>query len=92
MSNLNATKIARLQKLISKGKRYVVIVYGVLGWGIPTALLATLIQTYPSFSAFIDKISLALILYPISGLAFGLILWMRINNQYNKLVSGESQL
>ena len=92
MSNLKATKIARLQKLIAKGKWYFVIVYGVFGWGISTALLVTLIQTYLSSSSFIDKISTALIIYPVSGLAFGLVLWMMANNQYNKLVSDENEL
>ncbi len=91
MSNLKATKIARLQKLIAKGKWHFVIVYGVLGWGISTALLVTLIQTSISSSSFIEQISTALVIYPVSGLAFGFVLWMMVNNQYNKLVSSSNE-
>jgi hypothetical protein len=62
-----------------------VIVYGVLGWGISTTFLITLIQTYICGSPFIEQISIALVIYPISRLAFGLIMWMVASNYYNKL-------
>ena len=92
MSNLKLSKIAMLEKLIAKGKWHYVIVHGVLGWGISTAFLATLIQTYISGSPFMEQISTALVIYPIGGLALGSFMWMKANNQYNKLVSCESEL
>ena len=92
MSNLKVTKVGRLQKLITKGKWHFVIVYGVLGWGISTALLFTLIKTYISSTPFIEQISTSLVVYPAFGLVFGLVMWMKVNNQHNKLVSGESEL
>lgn len=92
MSNLTATKITRLQKVIAKGKWHFIILYGVLGWGISTALFFSLIQTYIYSSSFTEQISTALVIYPLSGLGFGFVLWMMTNNQYNKLVSGSNEL
>lgn len=92
MSNLKAAKIARLQTLITKGKWHFVIIYGVLGWGVSTALLVTMLQSYITSTPFVDKVTTALVFYPASGLGFGLVLWMILNNQYNKLVAGEEKL
>ena len=92
MSNLKSTKIAMLEKLIAKGKWHYVTIYGVLGWGISVSFLATFIQTYISDSSFMEQISTALIIYPISGLALGLVMWMMLNNQYRKLISGKNEL
>jgi len=84
---MSGLKLIKLEKLITKGKWQYVLLHGVVGWGISTAIVVTLIQQYLSDKPFMEQIWLALIIYPIAGIAFGLFMWNSINNQYTKLRS-----
>src|SRR5256885_15908896 len=59
MSNSDSDKWAKLRKL---GRTQYVLRYGVLGWGIPTAILFSLIQGYRfGWDGFLFQLILALI-------------------------------
>ena len=50
--------------------------FGFLGWGIPTAILFTLIQSYRLGSdGFLFQLIPALIIFPLGGILFGRIMW-----------------
>ncbi|WP_189404098.1 hypothetical protein [Alteromonas halophila] len=52
-----------------------VLLTGVLGWGLPTAILFKLIITLTGNEAFTDGLGLALVIFPAMGVFFGLIMW-----------------
>jgi hypothetical protein len=53
-----------------------VLRFGVLGWGIPTAILFALIQGYRQGSdGFLFQLIPALIIFPLGGILFGRIMW-----------------
>jgi phosphate/sulfate permease len=52
-----------------------ILLRGVLGWGIPTAILSQLIKHFTGGEDFFDGIVLSLIIFPITGIFFGYYLW-----------------
>jgi len=80
-------KKEKLKKLISKGKLHYVLWNGVFVWGVTTAVLFSLIQHFISNKPFTENIWISLIMFPISGIIFGLVMWSKINKQYTKITS-----
>ena len=76
-------KIERMEKIISKGKWHFVFWRGVVGWGIPTALLFKLIISLIGDQPFTDGLVTALIIFPIGGIFFGLSMWFVMKRAYN---------
>ena len=74
----------KMEKLISKGKWSFVFWHGVIGWGVLTAILVSLIQHFTSEQSFFDGILGRLVILPIGGIFFGLFMWFIINRQYIK--------
>jgi hypothetical protein len=73
MSVSNSGKWEKLSKL---GRSQFVLRYGVLGWGIPTAILFALWQSYANgFDGFLFKLIPALILFPLGGILWGRFMW-----------------
>jgi len=54
--------------------RFILLV-GVLGWGVTTAILFQLIKHFTGEESFFDGITLSLIIFPIIGVLFGYTLW-----------------
>jgi hypothetical protein len=80
MSQSDAEKWAKLCKL---GRTQFVLRYGVLGWGIPTAILFSLIQSYRfGWDGFLFQLLPALILFPIGGIFFGRFMWRMLENKH----------
>ena len=53
-----------------------VLRFGVLGWGIPTAILFALIQSYRlGPDGFLFQLIPALIIFPLGGILFGRLMW-----------------
>lgn len=69
------------EKLRAKGKKKFVIYNGILGWGVPTAILFSLAMTFlDSYSVQIDKeffklLIISIILFPFGGIFWGLWVW-----------------
>jgi len=58
-----------------------ILLRGVLGWGIPTALFFQLIMHLTGEKDFFDGIISSLIIFPITGIFFGYFLW---NSKHKK--------
>jgi hypothetical protein len=73
MSRSHEEKWFKLRKL---GRRNFVLYYGVLGWGVSSAILFALLQGYfYGFSALLFYLVASLILFPIGGYAWGRFMW-----------------
>ena len=66
------------------GRRRFVLRYGVLGWGVPTAILFALIQAFIYGHEFLPQLLSALVLFPISGIFLGYFMWKRMEQLHSK--------
>ena len=82
MDNINVSK---LEKIITNGKLNYVLVHGVLGWGVVTALLFSLLRHFTIAPQSVGSVSINLIVFSIGGLIFGLVMWTVLKNKYARL-------
>lgn len=82
---MNMEKWAKTRE---KGKQRFVLVNGVLGWGVTTAILWSVLMEIiePSQSIWVRPIT-ALIIFPIAGVAFGHLMWNKSEKAYEKATS-----
>jgi len=75
-------------KMREKGKQRFVLVNGVLGWGVPTAILWSVLMELldPSENIWVRPI-IALIIFPIAGIAFGHLMWNKSEKTFEKQTS-----
>lgn len=52
-----------------------ILLKGVLGWGVPTAIFFQLIMHFTGEADFSDGIISSLIIFPMTGILFGLVMW-----------------
>ena len=58
------------------GKHQFVLIWGVLMWGVPTALVYPLLSHWLFNQPFsLGQLALALILFPIAGAGWGIAMW-----------------
>ena len=82
---MNMEKWAKTRE---KGKQRFVLVNGVLGWGVPTAILwAILMEFIESSENIWVRPTIALIIFPIAGIAFGHLTWNKSEKAYEKATS-----
>ena len=86
---MNSAQLNKLEKVISKGKWHYIIIHGVIGWGVTTAVLFSLLQSFTGETSFTEAIGLSLIMFPVGGIAWGFFMWFYYNKQYNKLKNNE---
>lgn len=81
-------KLSKRERLISQGMISFIIKRGVFGWGITTAILYTAITylwgngvntDYLSSTDFIKGLVISLILFPIVGVLYGVVMWRLFN-------------
>jgi hypothetical protein len=83
MSASHAEKWAKISKL---GHTRFVLYFGVLGWGLPTAILFTLLQAYEEgWDGFLVRLIVSAILFPIGGIAVCHGLWKWLERKRGKL-------
>ena len=83
--NSDSEKWARFRQL---GRTQYVVRYGVLGWGVPTAIVFSLIQSYRSgWDTLPFHLIPALIIFPLAGIAFGRCMWKMRENKHAKLAA-----
>ena len=82
---MNMDKWAKTRE---KGKQRFVLVNGVLGWGVSTAILWALLMEFldPLENIWVRP-TIALIIFPIAGIAFGHLTWNKSEKTYEKHVS-----
>lgn len=74
-----------LEKSLSKGKWYFILVIGVLYWGSMTSLLVAGFQYFTSEIPFWQALKVALYIYPACSVLFGWTMWMQLNHRRDKL-------
>jgi hypothetical protein len=80
MSNSESEQWAKFSKL---GRTQYVLRYGVLGWGVPTAILFSLIDSYRfGWEGFLSQIVPALVIFPVGGIFFGRCMWRLLENKH----------
>ena len=73
------------KRMIAKGPWYFIIIFGVIGWGIPTALLFSLIMPYFNDSlTFVGVLKEAIIFFPLGGIFYGFGMWWWVNRSFKK--------
>ena len=79
---MNMEKWAKTRE---KGKQRFVLVNGVLGWGVTTAILWCVLMELiePSQNIWVRPI-IALIIFPIAGIVFGHLMWDKSEKAYEK--------
>ena len=82
---MNMNKWAKIRE---KGKQRFVLVNGVLGWGVSTAILWVFLMEFlePSENIWVRPIT-ALIIFPIAGVAFGHLMCNKSEKAYAKATS-----
>jgi hypothetical protein len=87
---MKETQKIRWEKTKARGKKKYIIYNGILGWGIPTAILFTLITTLMdnksiTFNQELYKSFLiSLITFSVGGILFGFWTWHWIERLYRK--------
>lgn len=82
MVPVDSEKRAGLMKL---GRSKFVLLFGVLGWGVPTAIMFALIQAYrDGWDGFLPTLIIALILFPLGGILWGRMMWWMMQRKCEK--------
>ncbi|WP_207952245.1 hypothetical protein [Paenibacillus turpanensis] len=87
---MNEKQMRRWERKRSNGKWSFVILSGMLGWGIPTAILFTIFtfildhgfQWEQIGSDFWETAVTSLIVFPLGGIGWGLIMWFIMERSY----------
>ena len=91
------SRIAKWEKIREKGKNQFIIKFGVIGWGIPTAILWGITMFFvtsgpKTFLKFVIWVGVALIVFPIGGYFWGLWMWWWSERWYKKLSKNQKQI
>lgn len=65
--------------------------FGVLGWGVPTALLFALLQCYTQGGSFLGYLVPAIVLFPLGGIAWGHAMYKLNERKFNKAVTNRAE-
>jgi hypothetical protein len=86
-SRWNVERAARWEKTRAKGKyRFILLV--ALAWGFPMAILMTVIhELLIHRSSIARELSINLLVFPLAGILFGILLWNRVEIAYRSYLS-----
>ena len=66
-----------------RGRRRFILRTGVLGWGVPAALVFTAIGwTFGAPGPLLGRLAIALVLFPLTGIWFGARMWVESERRY----------
>lgn len=86
-------RLAKWEKLREKGKWHYVLKYGILGWGVITAVLFStifsLVMGGEGKASFFSVLSLSMVLSPVGGVAWGFFMWNFNEKAYQKAKASE---
>ena len=87
---MNKAHLERLERQLSKGKAHFILMWGVLYWGIPVAIVTKLGLHFLGERLFFDGLIswlIWLIIFSISGIFYGMWLWSHSNKKLKKAQS-----
>jgi hypothetical protein len=71
----------RMKRIVARGRGHYVVSWGMIGWGIPTALIFTWAMSAMQGMSFLGLLPLSLTLFPMGGYLWGAIMWRFIEAQ-----------
>jgi hypothetical protein len=85
MNDKSAEKWAKFSEM---GRSRFVWRYGVLGWGLSTAILFSLWNGFSDgWDGFLFKLIPALVLFPLAGIVWGRFMWWFLERTHDRTVS-----
>ena len=80
-------KLEKWQKLRAKGKWNYILIYGVLGWGVGTGILFSLVFPLVINAMFfkvpfLPVFALSIVVFPLGGVAWGYWMWIYCEKVY----------
>lgn len=84
---MKPAQVAKWEKTRARGRTHLVVVYGVLLWGLGTAAIFTLLLVVLGHDDWLVGGVIAFVVFPlIGGLMFGRSLWSRAERRYLQAV------
>jgi heme/copper-type cytochrome/quinol oxidase subunit 2 len=90
MSENQAEKLARWEKIRASGRSHFIWMYGVLRFGVPMAVMMSLLSIIRQPSAILDKLGIALIVCLAGGYALGIASWQINEMRYLRASTQET--
>ena len=81
---LDEAQLARWAVTREKGKARFILLHGMLGWGLTTAVLYSLLMWLVMDASLKVLLPIALILFPIGGLLWGWCVWSFSERAFHK--------
>jgi hypothetical protein len=76
-------QLAKWQSVRQQGRRRYIFLHGVLGWGVPTALLSTVIGSLLGAPGpVLGRLAIALVAFSLTGIWFGARMWSDGERRY----------
>jgi hypothetical protein len=84
MQPMTEKQLSKWKQTRSHGRGRYILLSGILGWGIPTAILFSLIlcRFKPGIDQFILRLVISLVIFPIGGYFFGSAMWRLSEKRY----------
>ena len=84
---MDVAKKKKWAKTREQGRTAYVLKYGVIGWGIPTAVMFSIVlAAIQGWDRIWILLVVSLIFFPIGGIAFGILTWKASEAKYQKAV------
>ena len=80
---LQASKWGKWEAIRAKGAVRFVVLYGVVGWGVLTAILFSAVMVF-FYSAPATIVPITFLLFPVGGVAWGAFMWWLNERAYAK--------
>ena len=89
MFEISSERCTRARRL---GRKKFVWLYGVLGWGVPTAVLFSLLRAYAEgWETLPVMLAISLAVFPLGGIVFGRVMWRVVGRSEERGASGSSE-
>jgi len=84
-------KVERLRKIVAGGPWRFILLRGVIGWGLLTAVLFAFVMPLvdESSQTFFDRLPLALVIFPSGGVLWGAMMWYYFKRRWQGVMDGE---
>jgi len=81
----NPARLERLRRLREGGRLRFVLLHGVIGWGMCTAVLTWLFMAFWEKEPFLDLLGILLVTFAVGGVLFGEWMWWHIHITCDRL-------
>lgn len=82
-------RLAKWERLREKGKWNYILKFGVIGWGITSAVVFALVFSLLTHVSFWTVLPISLVLFPLGGIGWGYYMWSLSEKAYRKAITSE---